>query len=76
MDKPLKRSYLSVDEAADFLGLASQTLNNMRWKGTGPKYHKHGRKVFYHIDELKRWSGRNERGQTTFQYKKMAYEQG
>ncbi len=76
MGKPHKRSYLSVEEAADFLGLAPHTLNNMRWKGSGPKYHKHGRKVFYHIDELKRWSGRMERGTTKFQYKKMAHENG
>ena len=74
MEKSTNRSYLSVEKAAEFLGLATHTLNNMRWKGSGPNYHKHGRKVFYRVEELERWSGRREYGESTFQYKKMAYD--
>lgn len=49
--------YKTVDEAAEYLRLNPRTLNNMRCAGKGPCFHKHGRRVLYHIDELARWSG-------------------
>lgn len=49
--------YKTVDEAAEYLRLNPRTLNNMRCAGKGPSFHKHGRRVLYHIDELARWSG-------------------
>ena len=48
--------YKTVDEAADYLRLQPQTLNNMRTARRGPGYHKHGRRIVYHVDELDRWS--------------------
>lgn len=48
--------YKTVDEAAVYLRLNPRTLNNMRSAGKGPSFHKHGRRVLYHIDELVRWS--------------------
>ena len=48
--------YKTVLEAAEFLRLSPQTLNNMRSSGKGPSYHKHGRRILYHIDELSAWS--------------------
>ena len=36
--------------------LEPQTMNNMRSKGTGPSYYKHGRRVLYDVDELRTWS--------------------
>ena len=54
---PIEQSpYLTTKEAADFLRLKPRTLENMRWVGGGPQYHKHGGRVLYHIDELRRWS--------------------
>lgn len=50
--------YLTVAEAAEFLGLSPHTLNNMRCRGGGPEYRKHGVCVFYHIDDLKDYSDR------------------
>jgi len=59
--KPRQRSliqspYRTVHEAAEFLRLSPQTMNNMRSKGTGPPYYKHGRRVLYDVDELRAWS--------------------
>lgn len=48
--------YVSVEEAAAYLRLKRRTLDNMRWIGGGPKYRKHGGRVFYHRDDLKAWS--------------------
>lgn len=52
--------FLNVIEAADFLRLKRSTLDSYRWEGGGPKYRKHGNRVYYHRDELKRWSERRE----------------
>jgi excisionase family DNA binding protein len=48
--------FLTTKEAAFYLGLKPQTLIKMRMERRGPKYRKHGRHVFYHIDELNEWS--------------------
>jgi len=48
--------FLGPKQAAFYLGLAPQTLANMRSAGTGPRYRKHGHIVRYHIDDLDRWS--------------------
>lgn len=49
--------YKTVEEAAEYLRLNPRTLNNMRCAGKGPCFHKHGRRVLYHVDELVKWSG-------------------
>ena len=48
--------YKTVAEAAAFLRLSPQTLNNMRSKKEDPSYHKHGRRILYDIEELRAWS--------------------
>jgi len=52
--------FLNVIEAASFLRLKRSTLDSYRWEGGGPKYRKHGNRVYYHVNELKRWSERRE----------------
>jgi hypothetical protein len=47
--------YLTVGDAARFVGLAEQTLNGWRVSGYGPAYHKLGRRVVYDVEELERW---------------------
>jgi len=51
--------FLTVDEAAEYLRLARRTLDNWRWAGAGPDWHKHGGRVVYHIDDIKAFSDRN-----------------
>lgn len=46
---------LNPNQAAEILGVQTQTLANWRSKGTGPKYYKgrHGRyQIFYHQSDL------------------------
>jgi len=52
--------FRTTAEAARFLRLKKRTLDNMRWKGVGPKYRKHGGRICYHIDDLKAWSNAHE----------------
>ena len=57
METPTAASpYLTALEAAAYLRLEERTLNNMRWRGEGPSWRKHGGRVFYHKDELDNWS--------------------
>jgi hypothetical protein len=56
-----KSPYLTTAEAAQVLRLKQHTLDNMRWQGTGPKFRKHGGRIFYHRDDLRRWSDRSRR---------------
>jgi hypothetical protein len=48
--------FLSSKEAAFYLGLQPHTLIRMRSRGDSPKYRRHGRHIFYHIDDLEIWS--------------------
>lgn len=50
----LPTEYMTSKEAAAYRRLAEITLRKERMKGTGPRYVKHGRRVFYRradIDE-------------------------
>lgn len=59
---PIESPYLTAAEAASFLRLEERTLNNMRWRGEGPHYRKHGGKVIYHRNDLEGWSRQNDFG--------------
>lgn len=48
--------FFTVEEAAAYLRLKKRTLDNMRWQGTGPRFRKHGGRIVYHRDDLKKWS--------------------
>ena len=45
-------SFLTVEEAANYLRLKKRTLDNMRWMGTGLAFRKHGGRVYYHQQQL------------------------
>lgn len=53
--------FLNTAQAAFYLGLATHTLEKMRYADKGPRFRKHGAFVRYHIDDLDAWS----RGETT-----------
>lgn len=53
--------FLRSKEAAFYLGLKPHTLVKMRMRGEGPKYRKHGRYIFYHINDLDTWSASGSR---------------
>lgn len=54
--------FLNAKQAAHYLGMQAKTLANMRWRGEGPRYRRHGGRVNYHIDDLDDWSRRTLAG--------------
>ena len=42
-------------KAAEFLGLAPETLIRWRWANQGPRYLKIGKNVRYRFDDLQAW---------------------
>ena len=42
-------------EAAAYLGLAPQSLRNMRCRALGPVYHRLGRRIVYKISDLDKY---------------------
>jgi hypothetical protein len=48
--------FLSIQETADLLRVKRGTLDNLRWKGEGPAWRRHGGRVVYHWDEVLAWS--------------------
>lgn len=56
METAHQSPYLLAAEAAEYLRLEERTINNMRWRGEGPNFRKHGGKVIYHRDDLDAWS--------------------
>lgn len=47
------------------LGLTRRALQNMRWRGGGPRYVKLGRRVLYDRADLEAWIQQNKRGDTS-----------
>ncbi len=48
--------FLTIAEAAEFLKVNPRTLDNMRWKHTGPVFRRHGGRIVYCRKELLEWS--------------------
>ncbi|MGE0851998.1 MAG: helix-turn-helix domain-containing protein [Hyphomicrobiaceae bacterium] len=53
--------FLTIDEAARFMRVNRRTLDNHRWKQTGPPYRRHGGRIVYHLEDVKRWSDEQNR---------------
>jgi excisionase family DNA binding protein len=64
-DSGLPGRKLSVQEAANFLGLSVSTLNKLRLTGTGPPYMKLGRRVLYDLHDLEAWAASRKRSHTS-----------
>ena len=52
MPKEFSPQRLDTRQAAQYLGIATQTLYNLRHKRLGPNYIKIGAKVIYNISDL------------------------
>ena len=44
--------WLDTNEAAEYTRFSPNSLRTFRSKGRGPKYHKAGKAVRYHLDDL------------------------
>jgi len=51
----MEKVWLSVYEAAEYVGLARQTLVNRRSQGLRPRANKAANRLRYHITELDDW---------------------
>jgi predicted DNA-binding transcriptional regulator AlpA len=51
-----ERPYVTTKQASHYLGVSARLIEDMRRKGTGPRFRRHGRIVVYHIDDLDAWS--------------------
>jgi excisionase family DNA binding protein len=56
---------LTVKEAAEYLRVGVQTLNNLRVKGGGPPYIKMGAAVRYDTEDLDAWIDQKKRQSTS-----------
>jgi predicted DNA-binding transcriptional regulator AlpA len=54
--QPPRRPFLNTPQAAHYVGLSARHLERMRARGSGPRFRRHGRFVFYHLDDLVAWS--------------------
>jgi len=59
------KKVLSAEQAAEYLGIAKQTLANWRVAGKGPPFSPYGRLVFYEREILDAWIKENRRNSTS-----------
>jgi len=53
---PIPTPWFAPEDAAAYLRLTPRGLEDMRGKGTGPRYHKAGARVVrYHVNDLDAW---------------------
>lgn len=45
-------AYLKSPDAAAYIGVSHRALEGLRYRGTGPKYSKVGRSIFYSVKDL------------------------
>lgn len=64
-DAPEGKRMLIAEDAAEYLGLAPQTLAKMRWSGDSPPFFKVGRRVLYERAELDAWLTQRKRRSTS-----------
>ena len=62
---PARSSFLTVQEAANFLRLSAVTLCRWRIEGAGPSYCKFGRRVVYERSDLIAWGQAQKRSSTS-----------
>lgn len=48
--------FLNTRQAAFYLHISARHLERLRREGGGPRFRRHSRFVFYHIDDLNVWS--------------------
>ena len=56
---------LDTNDAAEVLGISPRTLEDYRWRGSGPPFYKLGRRlVRYRLDDLKAFAFQSKRQNT------------
>ena len=65
----LKPRMVDTATAAQYVGLAKNTLEKMRLYGGGPRFSKYGRAVRYSVSELDAWIEKNSSASTSEHWK-------
>lgn len=52
----IKQIFLPPKQAAAWLQLSVRTLEKWRSQGVGPRFHRFGNRIRYHIDDLAAWT--------------------
>jgi len=68
--------FLTVEETAKLLRVKRRTLDNLRWKGEGPPWRRHGGRIVYHRDEVLAWSEQRRAGTTALPQKTVPKSNG
>lgn len=50
-----RERYVTAEEAAKFLGVSPRSLANDRWRNIGCPYHKFQSRVYYDVNDLKKY---------------------
>ena len=61
----LRPRMVNTATAAQYVGLAKNTLEKLRLFGGGPRFSKYGRAVRYSVDELDTWIEKNSAASTS-----------
>ena len=61
----MPKEFLTQSEAADLLHVSVRSLERWRLAGTGPRFHKAGRRVLYLRSEVERWLMENQFSSTS-----------
>ena len=64
-DQPAAPLLMTVNQAAEYLGLAISTLNKWRCLGDGPVFIKMGRAVRYRAEDLNRYISESQKQNTS-----------
>ncbi len=67
-----RRTWLSTEEAAIYLGFAPKTLQNWRSDGTGPNYHVLRNRCFYRLEDLHDFQDKKAKRVETVYFATMA----
>ena len=51
-----QNTYLTQNEASEFLRLSARTLERWRVEGNGPRFHRFGKRVVYSKTALESWA--------------------
>jgi hypothetical protein len=51
----MKSDYITPTHLAARWYITTHTLDQWRWNGNGPRFHKFGRKILYHIDDIQKF---------------------
>lgn len=63
--EPLNTPFMSVSEAAEYIGVSQSLLNKLRVEGGGPAYSKIARRIVYSANDIVGWLNEHKHNSTS-----------